>query len=505
MPATWAATVAAVRLKIPVWPPPSPPGCELRVRGRLHSRARDRAVIAGHYDLPAAFYRLILDPTMAYSCAHWDKADTLAAAQQDKLELICAKLGLQPGTTLLDMGCGWGSLAVHAAREHRARVTAVTLSAEQGSYVRRHAQNEVEVRIQDYRDPLDGPYDAIASVEMGEHVGAAEYPRFCAALHQLLKPGGRLLIQQMSRGTRAPGGGPFIESYIAPDMHMRPVGETVRLIENAGFEVTGVQPMREHYVRTIRAWLHNFEANLPAIAETLTEEQVRAWRLYLAGGALAFEDGRMGVDQILAVRQDTERPVSGIPAGPFGLILLLTAAALLVMMAVTFAVALKSGKHSVVDTAWGIGIALTALVSLLASAGHGQPVRRYLLLAASAAWGLRLAAYVTWRNHGREEDPRYRDLLSRAGPNRNLYALRTVYLLQAAILWVACLPVQAGMLERAPAGPVTVIGAAVWLGGFAFESARRLAAGPVQGRPTEPWPDHGPRPVALHPPPQLLR
>ena len=162
--------------------------------------------------------------------------------------------------------------------------------------------------------------------------------------------------------------------------------------------------------------------------------------------------------------------MSGIPAGPFGLILLLTAAALLVMMAVTFAVALKSGKHSVVDTAWGIGIALTALVSLLASAGHGQPVRRYLLLAASAAWGLRLAAYVTWRNHGREEDPRYRDLLSRAGRNRNLYALRTVYLLQAAILWVACLPVQAGMLERAPAGPVTVIGAAVWLGGFAFES-----------------------------------
>ncbi len=303
VPAAWAATVAAVRLKIPIWPPPAPPGCELRVRGRLHSQARDRAVIAGHYDLPAAFYRLILDPTMAYSCAHWDKADTLAAAQQDKLELICAKLGLQPGTTLLDMGCGWGSLAVHAAREHRARVTAVTLSAEQGSYVRRHAQNEVEVRIQDYRDPLDGPYDAIASLEMGEHVGAAEYPRFCAALHHLLKPGGRLLIQQMSRGTRAPGGGPFIESYIAPDMHMRPVGETVRLIENAGFEVTGVQPMREHYVRTIRAWLHNFEANLPTIAETLTEEQVRAWRLYLAGGALAFEDGRMGVDQILAVRK----------------------------------------------------------------------------------------------------------------------------------------------------------------------------------------------------------
>ena len=133
--------------------------------------------------------------------------------------------------------------------------------------------------------------------------------------------------------------------------------------------------------------------------------------------------------------------------------------------------ALKCGKHSVMDTAWGIGIALTALVSLLATVSEGQPARRYLLLAAWAAWGLRLAAYLSWRNHGREEDPRYRDLLSRAERNRNLYALRTVYLLQGAILWVACLPVQAGMLERAPAGPVTVIGVGLWLGGFAFESA----------------------------------
>jgi steroid 5-alpha reductase family enzyme len=163
--------------------------------------------------------------------------------------------------------------------------------------------------------------------------------------------------------------------------------------------------------------------------------------------------------------------VSGIPAGPFGLTLITTAAALLVMMAVTFAVALKAGRHSVVDTAWGLGIALAAVVSLLASAGQGQPARRYLLLAASVIWGLRLAGYVTWRNHGKGEDPRYRDLLSRARGNPNAYALRTVYLLQAAILWLACLPVQAGMLERAPVGALTVIGAVLWLGGFVFESA----------------------------------
>jgi len=162
--------------------------------------------------------------------------------------------------------------------------------------------------------------------------------------------------------------------------------------------------------------------------------------------------------------------VSGLPAGPFGVIVLVTAAALLVMLAVTFLVALKLGRHAVVDTAWGIGIALAALVSLLASAGHGQPARRYLLLAASVVWGLRLAGYVTWRNHGKGEDPRYRDLLSRAKGNQNVYALRTVYLLQAAILWLACLPVQAGMLERAQVGPLAVVGGLLWLAGFVFES-----------------------------------
>jgi cyclopropane-fatty-acyl-phospholipid synthase len=300
-----AAVRAAARLGL-LAPPPEPPRCELRVRGRRHSRARDQAVIAGHYDVPSAFYQLILDPSMAYSCAYWVGGQDLATAQRAKLELIGRKLALAPGQSLLDMGCGWGSLTIHAARA-RVRVTGVTLSREQGGYVRRRArglgltEDRVQVRIQDYRDPLDGPYDAIASVEMGEHVGAARYPAFCAALYSKLRPGGRLLIQQMSRTTRR-GGGPFIESYIAPDMDMRPVGETIRLIQTCGFEVLGVEAMREHYARTIRAWLENFEANLPAITQILSAEQVRVWRLYLAGGALAFEQGRMGVDQILAVK-----------------------------------------------------------------------------------------------------------------------------------------------------------------------------------------------------------
>ena len=155
--------------------------------------------------------------------------------------------------------------------------------------------------------------------------------------------------------------------------------------------------------------------------------------------------------------------MSGLPAGPFGVTLLYTAGALLVMQLVTFAIGRRLRRHSVADTAWGLGIALAALVSLLASAGYGQPARRYLLLGFSVAWGLRLAGYITWRNRGTGEDPRYRDLLAKAKGNPDLYALRSVYLLQALILWLACLPVQAGMLERASVGPVAVAGAVIAL------------------------------------------
>jgi cyclopropane-fatty-acyl-phospholipid synthase len=307
--AAWAALRSAGRLHALGLPLPAP-ASQLKVSGRRHSKARDRAVIAGHYDLPPEFYRLILDPRMAYSSGDWTSAGpdyTLADAQRDKLELICTKLGLTPGARLLDIGCGWGSLSLYAAQQHQVQVTAVTLSAQQGGFVTGRVrelglESLVDVQVRDYRDITGAGYDAIASVEMGEHVGAEQYPRFCAALHDHVRPGGRVLIQQMSRAGRAPGGGPFIESFIAPDMHMRPLGETINLLERAGLEVQGAQALREHYVRTIRAWQANFAAHVLEIAEWLSPEQIRVWRLYLAGGALAFEQGRMGVDQILATR-----------------------------------------------------------------------------------------------------------------------------------------------------------------------------------------------------------
>ncbi len=257
---------------------------------------------------------------MAYSSGYWtsdDPAYTVEDAQRDKLDLVCRKLGLQPGMRLLDVGCGWGSLSLHAAEHYGARVTGVTLSREQRAFVQarvaeRGLGDRVEVRLQDYREVGDPPFDAAASIEMGEHVGEDNYPTFAAGFRRLLRPHGRVLIQQMSRRTR-PGGGPFIEAYIAPDMTMRPVGETVELLEDAGLEVRDVHALREHYVRTVHAWYRTFEDNWETAVAMVGEEVARVWRLYLVGGALAFEEGRMGVDQILAVRR-ADDGTSGLPA-----------------------------------------------------------------------------------------------------------------------------------------------------------------------------------------------
>nr|WP_227870159.1 MULTISPECIES: cyclopropane-fatty-acyl-phospholipid synthase family protein [Streptomyces] len=304
-----------------VGPKPPVPSGEVRLRGAPHSRGRDRHAISHHYDLPPEFYALLLDPAMAYSCGYWSRPPgesgySLAEAQRDKLELVCRKLGLRPGMRLLDVGCGWGSLSLYAAEQHGVQVTAVTLAREQAEYVREQARQRkleelVDVQHRDYRDIPGGWYEAAVSLEMGEHVGDAEYPGFAAMMHRMLRPQGRVLIQQMSRGANAPGGGAFIEAYIAADMHMRPVGETVGLLENAGLEVRSVDAMREHYTLTIDAWARTLERNWDEVVALTNEETARAWRLYLAGGGLAFEERRMGVDQILAVRP-TEDGTSGL-------------------------------------------------------------------------------------------------------------------------------------------------------------------------------------------------
>ncbi|QKV79761.1 cyclopropane-fatty-acyl-phospholipid synthase family protein [Amycolatopsis sp. Hca4] len=318
-PREWAEAVRlAARLGV-AGLPPKPPAEEARLSGKLHSLLRDRSAIAHHYDLSNAFYQLLMDESMAYSCAYFtSETQSLEQAQHDKLELICRKLGLRPGMRLLDIGCGWGSLVVHAAKHHGVEAVGITLSAEQLQHIRgRLAQHDledrVEVRRQDYRELPDGPFDAVASIEMGEHVGEVNYPAYAATLHRMVKPGGRVLLQQMSRGKVAPGGGAFIERYIAPDMTMRPVGRTIDHLETAGLEVRDVHALREHYVWTVRAWAATLEENWADVVALIGETGARVWRLYLVGGALAFEENRMGVDQILAVRPD-QHGRSGLPA-----------------------------------------------------------------------------------------------------------------------------------------------------------------------------------------------
>lgn len=306
-PATIArAPRTAARLGA-VGPRPAPPASQARVRGRLHSRRRDRAAISHHYDLSNEFYAAILDERMAYSSAYWtDLSRTLEEAQEAKLDLVCRKLGLETGARLLDVGCGWGSLSLYAAERYGAQVVGVTISREQKAFIdtqiaERGLVGLVEIRLQDYRD-VRGTYDAAGSIEMGEHVGESHYPEYVEVLRRSVRPGGRVLIQQMSRTGRHPGGGPFVESFIAPDMHMRPVGETVALIETGGLEVRDVHALREHYVRTVEHWIERFDAAQDRLRSLVPDEVLRVWRLYLVGGGMAFRDGRMGVDQILAVR-----------------------------------------------------------------------------------------------------------------------------------------------------------------------------------------------------------
>jgi cyclopropane-fatty-acyl-phospholipid synthase len=303
-PAAWARIVAlAVRLGVLGPPPPAPPE-EARMRGRLHAPGRDRKAIAHHYDLGNEFYELILDPHMAYSCGYWRSPDyNITDAQRDKLDMICGKLELREGMRLLDVGCGWGSLLLHAAEHHGVHATGVTLSARQREHVLARAEragltDRVDVRPQDYRDLSDQPFDAVASIEMGER----NYPTYAATLHRMLRPGAKVLVQQMSRGTVAPGGGAFIESYIAPDMTMRPLPRTLAHLERAGLEIRHVEALREHYTWTVDAWADTLERRWDEVVELVGAGWARVWRLYLAGGGLAFEDNRMGVDQILATR-----------------------------------------------------------------------------------------------------------------------------------------------------------------------------------------------------------
>ncbi len=318
-----AMVKGVLRLGI-IGPPPKPPAEEAKVAGKRHSRARDADAIAHHYDVGNDFYELVLGPSMTYSCAYWEKdpgpAYRVDDAQQAKCDLVARKLGLAEGMRLLDVGCGWGTFVIHAARTYGVRAVGITLSRAQADFARKRIADEgldelVEIRVQDYREVRDGPYDAISSIGMAEHVGLSMLPTYAADLYSLLRPGGRFLNHAIARRPGAPtdfSKTSFIARYVFPDGELEPVGVMVNAIEDSGFEVRDVESLREHYALTLRAWVANLERGWDDAVRLTSPGRARVWQLYMAGSALAFEAGRIGVNQVLAVKPDVAGS-SGMP------------------------------------------------------------------------------------------------------------------------------------------------------------------------------------------------
>ena len=284
-----------------------------RWRWRRHTRARDREAISFHYDVSNEFFRLWLDPRMLYSCAYFGHAgDDLETAQTAKLRHLCRKLRLQPGQRLLDIGCGWGGLAIFAAQQFGVRVTGITLSREQAALAAQAAGRagvaaDVDIQLRDYRE-LEGSagFDAIVSVGMAEHVGAGHLAEYFAAAFRLLKPGGVFLNHAIGDGVRARAtrGRSFIQEYVFPDSDIPRLPRVLAAAESAGFEVRDVENLREHYLHTLRRWVRRLEAAHAAALQFVNETTYRVWRLYMAGSARGFARGRLAVYQALLVKPD---------------------------------------------------------------------------------------------------------------------------------------------------------------------------------------------------------
>ena len=315
------ALLAAGRLGA-IGGPLAPPPEEARPRGRRHSKGRDAQVVSHHYDVGNDFYRLVLGEAMTYSCARFvAPTDTLEAAQAAKHELICRKLGLQerPGTRLLDVGCGWGSLALHAARHHDARVVGITISREQADLAQGRVDDaglgdQVEIRLQDYRDLRGEQFDAIASIGMFEHVGKRRMAEYFATLRASLGPRGRLLNHAISSvgGSRLPKRS-FAGRYVFPDGELIDVADVALALEAAGFEVRDVESLREHYAETLRHWVANLRRSWDDAVELVGDGRARVWLLYMAASSLGFESGDLGLHQVLGVVPDAYGG-SGMPS-----------------------------------------------------------------------------------------------------------------------------------------------------------------------------------------------
>lgn len=307
------------------------------LHGRRHSPARDAAAVRFHYDAGNAFYALWLDPQMVYTCGYFPTgAEDLATAQTAKLDYLCRKLRLQPGEHLLDIGCGWGGLLIHAAQHYGVYAHGITLSEEQAVLARQRIADaglagRCGVELRDYRDlPSTTLYDKVVSVEMFEAVGRAHLPEFFRIAYRLTRPGGLFLNQGIVRRDPGPQPGPaarlgarvrqeggFYQRYVFPDGEMVRNGDVIRLAEAAGFETRDVENLREHYPLTLRHWVRNLEAQHAEVARLAGETAYRVWRLYMSSAAHEFVAGRLGLFQVLWLRPQEDG--GGWPAAQAGL------------------------------------------------------------------------------------------------------------------------------------------------------------------------------------------
>ncbi len=286
-----------------------------------HSRQRDARAIEYHYDVSNDFYAHWLDPAMVYSCAYFEHGDEdLATAQQKKIDHILAKIALQPGHSLLDIGCGWGALLIRAAQRYGVRGVGVTLSPSQARLARERVaqaglQQLIDIRVEDYRD-LSGQFDRITSVGMFEHVGARGLPAYFARLSALLAPGGVILNHGITTshpgGRESPhGGGAFIDRYVFPDGELVHLGSVLKAMQQGGLEVRDVENLRRHYARTCALWTDNFEANAQQIRTAAGERKFRIWHVYLAGCSYAFAHDWISLYQVVCGKAGQDP--AGIP------------------------------------------------------------------------------------------------------------------------------------------------------------------------------------------------
>jgi cyclopropane-fatty-acyl-phospholipid synthase len=290
--------------------PPRPPASELRLRGERHTIGRDRSAVRYHYDAGNEFFALFLDPSMTYSCAYFKGgAQTLEEAQRAKLDLVCKKLALKEGERVLDVGCGWGSFAIHAAKHYGVEVLGVTLSERQVELGRERAReagvaDQVELRVADYRELAGQQFDAISSIGMVEHVGEERIDLYMGTLHGLLRPGGRLLnhgiAKLMDFDTKDEGA--FSERFVFPDGVPLPLSRIELALERTGLVTTHVEGLPDDYAETLRYWIASFEKRYDEAIRLAGIERARVWRVYLRAARQGFLTGWASVYQVLALK-----------------------------------------------------------------------------------------------------------------------------------------------------------------------------------------------------------